>query len=443
MTAMLSRARSWNAVMTATPGECDISIPSASVRGNDSTRATRQSTSAERSRLDEDRRSSGASVRWSRSGALPDVHAGGWCRTAVAIRANTSVRRRTRGGQAGAPWPWHQSDASRCGGTCSRRLHATSPTPRSCRGRADCCVVGKADVHTAWTRNRWTRSAKKTSRDSLPDGAFLAHMRLDSGANRLVGCSIKMGMPSRFTFREYDRDGHEVASCEATVPGMHFVHDFVVTPRWYVLPGNALKVDALAFVAASMGRKTLIDAIAPDAFATGCVVSDSTQSTRSGADDRVAATRVRRAFRQRLRRRFRNMRRRFVRVRIVRVRPRIRLPGCAATTRPGVTGYARAATSVQSNDQRPFGRGRVAAVVRLRSRLSARASIARRSRGAGDLCVDAQRPYEERSVRFDCTRRCAGCRAARPTSGRPPSISSSANRCSHHDPMRPMPTMVG
>ncbi len=104
---------------------------------------------------------------------------------------------------------------------------------------------------------------------SLPDGAFLAHMRLDVAADRLVGCSLKMGMPSRFTFREYDRNGAEVATCEASVPGLHFVHDFVVTPRWYVLPGNALKVDALGFAAAMLGRKTLIDAIAPDSSQPG------------------------------------------------------------------------------------------------------------------------------------------------------------------------------
>lgn len=105
---------------------------------------------------------------------------------------------------------------------------------------------------------------EQTFGGALPDGPFLAHMRVDSQANRLVGCSLQMGMPTRFTFREFDSNGQQVATREATIPGMHFVHDFVVTPRWYVLPGNPLTADVLAFVKARLGKGTLIDAIATD-----------------------------------------------------------------------------------------------------------------------------------------------------------------------------------
>ncbi len=104
---------------------------------------------------------------------------------------------------------------------------------------------------------------------TLPDAPFLAHMRVDVAANRLVGCSLKMGMPTQFTFREYDAAGCEVATREVAVPGMHFVHDFVVTPRWYVLPGNPLTADLLAFVKARLGKGTLIGAIATDVTRPG------------------------------------------------------------------------------------------------------------------------------------------------------------------------------
>jgi carotenoid cleavage dioxygenase-like enzyme len=110
---------------------------------------------------------------------------------------------------------------------------------------------------------------EETFGGALPDGPFLAHMRVDTAANRLVGCSLKMGMPTRFTFREFDAFGREVATREVAVPGMHFVHDFVVTPRWYVLPGNPLTADPMAFVKARLGKGTLIEAIAADVSQPG------------------------------------------------------------------------------------------------------------------------------------------------------------------------------
>jgi carotenoid cleavage dioxygenase-like enzyme len=98
----------------------------------------------------------------------------------------------------------------------------------------------------------------------LPDAAFLAHMRIDSVADRLVGCNVFREMPSRFVFREFDAAGSEVASREVTVPGMHFEHDFVVTPRWYVIASNPMKANLAKFAKAMLGMGTLIEAVRTD-----------------------------------------------------------------------------------------------------------------------------------------------------------------------------------
>jgi carotenoid cleavage dioxygenase-like enzyme len=56
------------------------------------------------------------------------------------------------------------------------------------------------------------------------------------------------------------------------VPGLHFIHDFVVTPRWYVLPGNAMKAKPAVFAQAMIGIKTLIDAVAVDTSLPGVLI---------------------------------------------------------------------------------------------------------------------------------------------------------------------------
>jgi carotenoid cleavage dioxygenase-like enzyme len=70
--------------------------------------------------------------------------------------------------------------------------------------------------------------------------------------------------PARFVFRELDADGKQVAEREATVPGMHFEHDFVVTPRWYVLAGNPMTARLAKFAKAVLGFGTLIEALRTD-----------------------------------------------------------------------------------------------------------------------------------------------------------------------------------
>ncbi|MEQ8859091.1 MAG: carotenoid oxygenase family protein [Pseudomonadales bacterium] len=105
---------------------------------------------------------------------------------------------------------------------------------------------------------------EETFGGALPDAAFLAHVRIDTEAHRLIGCNVFRESPSRFVFREFDGQGHQVAEREATIPGMHFEHDFVATPRWYVLAGNPMKASLPKFAKAMLGFGSLIDALRTD-----------------------------------------------------------------------------------------------------------------------------------------------------------------------------------
>ena len=105
---------------------------------------------------------------------------------------------------------------------------------------------------------------EETFGGALPEAAFLAHMRIDADANRLIGCNIFRGSESRFVFREFDAAGKQVAEREAKIPGMHFEHDFVATPQWYVLAGNRMKASLPKIASAMLGFGSLIGALRTD-----------------------------------------------------------------------------------------------------------------------------------------------------------------------------------
>lgn len=94
---------------------------------------------------------------------------------------------------------------------------------------------------------------------ALPSGAFLAHMRVDG--DRLIGLSIGMSRHTTLTFREFDRASKCVVTRVATLPAMVLAHDFVVTPRWYILAGNHLNVNMPRFLASLAGVGTLFEAV--------------------------------------------------------------------------------------------------------------------------------------------------------------------------------------
>jgi len=105
---------------------------------------------------------------------------------------------------------------------------------------------------------------EETFGGALPEAALLAHMRIDSESNRLIGCNLYRGPASRFVFREFDDSGKQVAEREVSIPGMHFEHDFVATPNWYILAGNPMKASLPKIAGAFLGFGSLINAISAD-----------------------------------------------------------------------------------------------------------------------------------------------------------------------------------
>jgi all-trans-8'-apo-beta-carotenal 15,15'-oxygenase len=96
----------------------------------------------------------------------------------------------------------------------------------------------------------------------LAGQATLAHMKWDAGRDRLITCSVKMGRDTGFTFREVDRSDRVVATATAQAGGLRFVHDFALTPNWFVLGGNPLRVDPVALAKMYLGTSTLLRAVA-------------------------------------------------------------------------------------------------------------------------------------------------------------------------------------
>ncbi|MCP4503402.1 MAG: hypothetical protein GY822_26010 [Deltaproteobacteria bacterium] len=94
--------------------------------------------------------------------------------------------------------------------------------------------------------------------------ATLAHMHLDSANQRLVLCSIKNGRQTQFTFREIDTDDKLVRTSTASVDGMVFAHDYALTPNWFVIGGNPLRVNKGEMAKMLLGRSTLLQSVSPD-----------------------------------------------------------------------------------------------------------------------------------------------------------------------------------
>lgn len=103
---------------------------------------------------------------------------------------------------------------------------------------------------------------EETFGGALAKQATLAHFKVDSKQQRLVSCSLAMGARSTLTFREFDAQGTCVETRSMEVPGQLFAHDFVVTPRWYVLAGNPLKMKFGELALSMLGASTLLQSIA-------------------------------------------------------------------------------------------------------------------------------------------------------------------------------------
>ncbi len=106
---------------------------------------------------------------------------------------------------------------------------------------------------------------------ALEGQATLAHMKHDVAQDRLVTCSVKMGRATSLTFREFDAAGKLVHTRVAAMPSALFAHDFVITPSWYVLVSNPLRMKLGELARFAVGASTLINCIETDPSAPGAV----------------------------------------------------------------------------------------------------------------------------------------------------------------------------
>lgn len=108
------------------------------------------------------------------------------------------------------------------------------------------------------------------------DGAIagqptLAHMKEDRARDRLVTCSLKMGRTTTLTFREFDAAGALCETRVAPMPSLLFAHDFVITPNWYIVANNPLRMKWGELARAVVGASTLMNAIASEKEAPGAL----------------------------------------------------------------------------------------------------------------------------------------------------------------------------
>ncbi|MBL8911151.1 MAG: carotenoid oxygenase family protein [Archangium sp.] len=105
---------------------------------------------------------------------------------------------------------------------------------------------------------------EETFGGALAGQATLAHFKRDAQQGRLVSCSLGMSRSVKLDFREFDADDRLVRTTHAEFPGMHFAHDFAISPSWYVLGSNPLRPNLLEVAGMLVGRSTLLRSIATD-----------------------------------------------------------------------------------------------------------------------------------------------------------------------------------
>jgi len=103
----------------------------------------------------------------------------------------------------------------------------------------------------------------------IAGAATLAHMRKDRQQGRLTLCSVAMGRKTGFTFRELDSQDQVVATSAAEIDGMLFTHDYALTPSWFLLGGNPLRLKPGALAKAVVGAGTMLRAVEPDSRKPG------------------------------------------------------------------------------------------------------------------------------------------------------------------------------
>lgn len=109
-------------------------------------------------------------------------------------------------------------------------------------------------------------------RGTLQGESFLAHVRFDRARKRLAGVSQSLGRTTTLVFREYNESGTPVSGKVFTHPGAMFIHDFAITDRYYVLTGNPLVIDPRAYLRYKLGLGSLMSLIDADRQKEGTII---------------------------------------------------------------------------------------------------------------------------------------------------------------------------
>ncbi|NJM65678.1 MAG: Apocarotenoid-15,15'-oxygenase [Acaryochloris sp. RU_4_1] len=90
-----------------------------------------------------------------------------------------------------------------------------------------------------------------------PGDPFSAHPRILPGVtvaeDRLVNFAVKPGLSSTVKVFEFDRTGTVVHQRQFAIPGFAFIHDFAITPNFYIFFQNPVTLNPLPFLVGLKG----------------------------------------------------------------------------------------------------------------------------------------------------------------------------------------------
>jgi all-trans-8'-apo-beta-carotenal 15,15'-oxygenase len=96
-----------------------------------------------------------------------------------------------------------------------------------------------------------------------PSDAWSAHPRIDPGEPGqdpiLVNFSLKTGLETQVTVHELDLRGNLIKDKTFNIPGFAFIHDFVITPNYYIFFQNPVALNPFPFVFGFRGAGQCID----------------------------------------------------------------------------------------------------------------------------------------------------------------------------------------
>ncbi|MGB7484865.1 MAG: carotenoid oxygenase family protein [Phormidesmis sp.] len=91
--------------------------------------------------------------------------------------------------------------------------------------------------------------------------AFAAHPKFDpdcDGTPRMVNFGVKAGLSSTISLYEFTPDGKLARQSKQSVPGFAFLHDFAITPNYYVFVQNPVSFNPFPFVVGLKGAAECI-----------------------------------------------------------------------------------------------------------------------------------------------------------------------------------------